>query len=775
METTTLPAREWANEKQHLADTLQIVRSERQKLENDLGIVDGNDRLIQVLDDGSTDAEVQQFVIRNKLRSLHQLRLSSRQPYFARLDFMPDFGAPVLGHLKTGEKSSIYLGRWGVLETPSYQVRVADWRSPVANLYYSGQIGRVSYEAPDGRVEGELSLKRMFTISDGQLEDMQDTGLAGQEKYLTDALSQMTSARLREVVTTIQAEQNTVIRFDAFSPLCVQGVAGSGKTTIALHRMAWLLYQLQKTVLPQQMLILAPNPLFLSYISRVLPDLGVDDVRQTTFPGLCRALMGKRMPRLMESARLPERLQMDKAQRDELDNVLRRKGALSLRAELAEFLTVWEHQCLPKEDIKFLSRTLMTTAEIQRYFWKEFRHFPLESRVQEVRKVLKKRLARVCEETQAALERKVDEMVQKLMRTVADCPGRRARARLYYDTRDQRIQELKDRQKAFFTEFDGLWGSMDLLTVYGAFWEWMAEKDAANEAVLTATRPALQKKQAQAEDLPALLILAQGLYGLNRMNVRQVVVDEAQDVSPLEVRVLRELFRTDAFTLVGDLCQGIYGDEGIRSWEDLSAGIFEKPVTVTRLGTAYRSTVEIMETAFSVIARHPVAGEGAARPVERHGEKPFLISVKTPAERASAVKNAVRRWQDEGFENIAIIVKTGKAAAQLQKALAALGCEARLVCQGDNSFQGGVQVMDASIVKGLEFDCVLIADTEASQYPDERFYAKLFYVLCTRPLHRLGFVSLGERTALLTGAELHQPEANAKAASEKKKGGAKEC
>ena len=390
--------------------------------------------------------------------------------------------------------------------------------------------------------------------------------------------------------------------------------------------------------------------------------------------------------------------------------------------------------------------------------------------MQEVRKVLKKRLARVCEETQAALERKVDEMVQKLMRTVADCPGRRARARLYYDTRDQRIQELKDRQKAFLKEFDGLWGSMELLTVYGAFWEWMAEKDAANEAVLTATRPA-----PQAEDLPALLILAQGLYGLNRMNVRQVVVDEAQDVSPLEVRVLRELFRTDAFTLVGDLCQGIYGDEGIRSWEDLSAGIFEKPVTVTRLGTAYRSTVEIMETAFSVIARHPVAGEGAARPVERHGEKPFLLSVKTPAERASAVKNAVRRWQDEGFENIAVIVKTGKAADQLQKTLAALGCEARLVRQGDDSFQGGVQVMDASIVKGLEFDCVLIADAEASQYPDERFYAKLFYVLCTRPLHRLGFVSLGERTALLTGAELHQPEANAKDASEKKKGGAKEC
>lgn len=237
-----------------------------------------------------------------------------------------------------------------------------------------------------------------------------------------------------------------------------------------------------------------------------------------------------------------------------------------------------------------------------------------------------------------------------------------------------------------------------------------------------------------------------------------MVVDEAQDVSPLEVRVLRELTHTDAFTLVGDLCQGIYGDEGIRSWEDLSAGIFEKPVTVTRLGTAYRSTVEIMETAFSVIARHPVAGEGAARPVERHGEKPFLLSVKAPKERPAAAARAIRSWQGEGFVNIAVIVKTGKAAVQLQKALVNLGCDAKLVRQGDDSFQGGVQVMDASIVKGLEFDCVLIADAEAASYPDERFYAKLFYVLCTRPLHRLGFVSVGEKTALLQDADLRERE-----------------
>ena len=274
-------AHEFELEQAHLAQTLETVAQERVKVEHALGMVDGNDKLVMVNDDQSSDAIVQLQITRSNLQTLHQLRLSTRSPYFARLDFTPAAGTPPLGGMRAGVNAPVYIGRWGVLKTPEYQIAVHDWRSPVANLYYSGQVGDVHYEAPDGTVHGEMTLKRMFTIEEQKLVSMQDTGVVGQEKFLTDALSQVTTARLREVVTTIQAEQNTVIRYDTQKPLCVQGVAGSGKTTIALHRIAWMLYRLQKTVRPEQMMILAPNPLFLSYISRVLPDLGVDKVQSS--------------------------------------------------------------------------------------------------------------------------------------------------------------------------------------------------------------------------------------------------------------------------------------------------------------------------------------------------------------------------------------------------------------------------------------------------------------------------------------------------------------
>ena len=223
-----------------------------------------------------------------------------------------------------------------------------------------------------------------------------------------------------------------------------------------------------------------------------------------------------------------------------------------------------------------------------------------------------------------------------------------------------------------------------------------------------------------------------------------MVVDEAQDVSPLQVKVLRKLFNHDAFTLVGDLWQGIYGDEGLRAWSDLTEGIFEKQPACVALSTSYRSTVEIMELALALMAGHDSAG--VAKPVLRHGEPPSFISVKKGEECLAAIARYVEKWLGEGFFSIAIIVKREADAKALHKALLTLLPQARLVSRGDDTFQGGVQVMGASVVKGLEFDCVLIADAQAEAYPRERFYDKLLYVLCTRPLHRL--VLLGSGKAL---------------------------
>lgn len=737
------PHPHFAEEASHLRETLSIVREEREKAETDLGIVDGNDRLIHVIDDGSDDALVQQFVVRMKLRNLHQLRLSEAQPYFARLDFCPDHNAPVLGFLRGGETSAVYVGRWGVVKTPEYRVCVADWRSPVANLYYSGQVGRVSYDAPDGRVEGELSLKRMFSIESGELQSMQDTGLLGQEKYLTDALSQVTTARLREVVTTIQAEQNAVLRHDPFAPLCVQGVAGSGKTTIALHRVAWILYRLQKEIAAHQLMILAPNPLFLNYISRVLPDLGVDEVRQTTFARLCEKLLGKQMPKVTLSARLEERLGMDKDARDALDGVLRQKGALALGTRLDAFLTDLEQEAPPTQGLMFFERTVLTAEDQRDLYLRQLRHFPLKTRVGEIRKVAATRVKRVAEEVEAVLAKAMDERLSALMRAMPDGGERRARATALIRARDERLAQLKEGQKQSLKQFDAMWPSFALCEVYAEFWRRAAQNEPELTSVADATLPMLCKKRAAQEDLPALLWLGERLYGIARPDVRHVVIDEAQDVSPLQIQMLRKLLGHDSFTLVGDLWQGIYGDEGIRSWKDVSEGIFQREVTVAALSTAYRSTVEITDMAYRVMARHPVEGITAAKPVLRHGQPPCLCEVKTRDQRLERIAQTVRGWQKEGFFSIAVIVKRDNDAQKLHRALQTALPDARLVAGGDESFDGGVMVMGASVVKGLEFDCVLIADADGSAYPDERFYAKLFYVLCTRALHRLRLVGNG--------------------------------
>lgn len=733
---------EWTKEQNHLSQTLETVRDEKRKVERALGMENGNDRLIHVQDDASSDSVVALQMARMNLQSLHQLRLSEKSPYFARLDFTPAPGTPDLGGMRAGVNAPVYIGRWGVLKTPEYRVCVHDWRSPVANLYYSGQVGKVSYEAPDGRVEGEMTLKRMFTIADGELTGMQDTGVIGQEKFLTDALSQVTTARLREVVTTIQAEQNTVIRFDPMKPLCVQGVAGSGKTTIALHRVAWMLYRLQKTVRPEEMLILAPNPLFLSYISRVLPDLGVDKVRQLTFAQLCQQMLGKKMPKLASQDRLSQRLHMTKAERDRLDDTLRRKGALSLYDEIRHFLAKWEESCIPKVNVKLGSTVLVSADDLRRYFLREFRHFPLHIRWQKTRAVVADRLKKAVANVEEQLQKLADEKLSQLLRAMPDSPERRERATKLLNLRDERLAELQQRQKQLLRDYDAMWGTLDLLPVYAAFWQDMAQKDEACAAAAQETCALLEKKRVSQEDLPALLLIARALYDVKAPETKHVVIDEAQDVSPLEVKALREMLRTDAFTLVGDLCQGIYGDEGLRSWDALADGIFDAKPQVAQLSTAYRSTVEIMETAFAVLGRHPVAGVSQARPVLRRGPKPAVLTAAKESERAPLIQGQIEAWKEEGFFNIAIITKTPKAA----KALAGKLEGARLVSQGDESFEGGVQVMDAGVVKGLEFDCVLIADAESETYPDERFYAKLFYVLCTRPLHRLAFVHTGERT-----------------------------
>ena len=549
---TQLPDHPQSREEyQHLQQTCTIIAQEISKLEAETGVGAEERRVVAAPQDATMDELVALDIFRMKLDHLRQLGLAAHQAYFARLDFTPTGGTP----------ETHYLGRWGVMETPAFDTVVVDWRSPVANLYYSGQLGQVSYDAPDGQVRGEMTLKRMLTVRDRELLALFDTGLASQDAYLQSVLGQVSSDKLREIVTTIQAEQNQVIRHPMRTSLIVQGVAGSGKTTIALHRIAWLLYAYRETLRPEQLMILAPNPLFLDYISQVLPDLGVERVMQTTFFGLCAQLLGKAMPKVQAVTRLEDKLEADAAAREQVGAVLRRKGSLAFKAQVEAFAAQWQQEILSKEGWVFGNVILFTQEELSAIFLRQLAPFPLRARMDEMKKYLRRRLKQAAQQMKQQLEALAQRRLEDLLRRLPDGPERRQRVARLLESRDLRMREVDEQAAAYLKAYPSLWPDLSLTSVYACFL-----RRCEDDAMQRATLPYLEKGQAQLEDLPALVTLGKALYGVRPLPIRHVVVDECQDFSPYQVQLLREVTTGATFTLVGDLMQGVHEEEGIRSF-----------------------------------------------------------------------------------------------------------------------------------------------------------------------------------------------------------------
>ena len=393
-------------------------------------------------------------------------------PYFTRIDFTE----------KDGDSFRYYIGKHGVMRPNSFDMEVVDWRSPVANLYYSGQVGPMHYKAPDGEIEGELTLKRQIGIENGELMSIFDTDVVSQEKYLQDVLGEAKGDRLRDIVTTIQAEQNFVIRYDLKKNLVVQGVAGSGKTTIALHRIAYLLYSFQDTLYPEQVAILAPNPLFLNFIAGVLPDLGVERVRQTTYYSFVYDCFDEKVPLLIPKDRTAELLAMEPEERQKRMRILSDKGSLSFAERLEKFLHLLEEEQPPKEDLRFGPVTLFTAAEMHQMFTVDKRRIPLLKRREEFQEYLKVRVADAAKQVCDWLESETAKRASFMRSTLPEGTDKQMRMRKLYDSRDQRIAETKKRASTYpNTVMEGL-TEYQPLEVYRRFLE--AEADETAEYTL---------------------------------------------------------------------------------------------------------------------------------------------------------------------------------------------------------------------------------------------------------------------------------------------------
>ena len=711
----------------HLQQARDTIDREIGEVEALTGARAGECMDVQMKEDPDQQEEVTMQLFRAQLDRLRQLSMAAGQAYFARLDFIPAGSRP----------ETWYLGRWGVLDPVTLSPVVVDWRSPVANLYYSGQIGKMDYTAPDGRVEGELTLKRMLTVRQRELISLFDSGIVAQEAYLQDVLGSVSTDRLREIVTTIQAEQNIVIRHPLGAHLMVQGAAGSGKTTIALHRIAYLLYTFQNTLKPENMMILAPNPLFLSYISQVLPDLGVERVVQTTFEGWCREGMGRHMPKILRESRLEKNLALSVSERENNGRIVRMKGSLEMMARLEGWLDRLQESILPANGFRMAGVPLMDRAELETVFLKDLRFFPLDQRVNELKKIIRKRVQSAAALLKDRYKANAEQMANGIRGSMRDGTERQQKIRDLYAVRDQRYREIDARAENYLGSFREKFPLPDLPGLYSSFLQ-----ECAPEV------PLPEGAGLRQEDLPMLVMICKAVYGLKTNPMKHIVIDECQDFSPFQIELLKKANPAATFTLVGDLYQGIRADEGIRSWEEWKGPVFDDKAELKQLTVSYRNTVEIMELAQSVAGRYPIRGISETRPVLRHGEPPRIIRAGSEKERLELIREQACAWLEEGYHSIALIEKTAEQAKNLFRRIGR-ELNAYLLSETDTEYRGGVMILPASIAKGMEFDCVGVCDASAENFPDDEFLCRVLYVMMTRPLHRLRVWHRGDPSPML--------------------------
>lgn len=673
-----------------------------------------------------------------KMRNLEAAR---KKPYFARIDFK---------ETTRDRAESLYIGKMSLLEDDTLETVIVDWRAPIANLYYEGRLGLSSYASPGGMVHGELTLKRQYNIEEAKLNGFMDIDITTNDQLLQASLGANAEKRLKDIVATIQTEQNQIIRAEPQLPLIVQGVAGSGKTTVALHRIAYLIYNFEHALKPENFMIVAPSRFFLNYISEVLPELGVENVKQTTFEDLAREWIGSelKIPDTFEKIRRMIGDEESESTGEELhyiENVARFKSGLGFKDLMDAYIGEIEAKILPNEDFSLDNWVIYTREEIADLFFREYKDWPVLRRLDQLKKHFNKRARDQRDAKVERLQRESNQRVAKIKMDLPESEERRQRVLSVIDQKDEDIGRVTEFAKNGATAYLKKIPMKTPIEYYKEFFENPAyflcmvseeEKGMAQRA-REWTLKLFDQRMIEYEDLAPLIYFTARFHGLKeKVRVKHAVIDEAQDFSALQFLVLKEVMKESSFTILGDLNQGIHAYRGVLDWQDVRKRVFgEEHSLLLHLEQSYRTTVEIMDAANQVIMKKPNAE--LAKPVIRHGEPVKIITKKSRQEIVEEITETIRQWRGEELKSFAIISKTLQSARQLKKAFAKSGMELTLIAGKEREYNAGLVIVPSYLAKGLEFDVVFIPDAEAGIYLENELDIKLLYVAMTRPLHRL--------------------------------------
>lgn len=583
-------------------------------------------------------------------------------PYFGRIDFREN---------GTKQSKPIYVGVHNFQDEASRQNLVYDWRAPISSMFYDYELGQAAYETIDEEVEGHISLKRQFRIRQGKMEYMLDSDVTIQDEVLQKELNQASSGKMKNIVATIQREQNAIIRNEQAHHLIIQGVAGSGKTSIALHRIAFLLYKFKDTISSEDILIISPNKVFASYISNVLPELGEETVAETSLEELADQLFDYQIKFRSFYDQVAELLEKNKP--DFIERI-QFKSSEALIKKMDEYVLHLENNGMKPTDI-FVNKKPIPAWFIEEKF-QQYSRLPILTRFNEV----------------------VREIVNNVM--------------LYYN------YEIKGKERTeLHSTIRKMFPATNLRKLYKEFYEWM-EKPELLKTPKGSTYEYI--------DVYPLLYLKMKLEGLKPFSaVKHLVIDEMQDYSPVQYKVLQRLFSCKK-TILGDINQSV--NPFSSSTPDTIAGIFPDATIMTML-KSYRSTYEI--TMFS----QKVSEKVNVEPLERHGEVPQVLACKSETDELNTIQQLLKDFEQQEHKSLGIICKTQQQVNKLYEALSA-DYNIQLLNAVSVAFGSGIVITTAHLAKGLEFDRVLVPFVSAQNYttaPDRQ----MLYVACTRAMHQL--------------------------------------
>ncbi|AXH51652.1 AAA family ATPase [Clostridium perfringens] len=647
---------------------------------------DDEDKLIEYFDHERYVKEQAFTTIDKKLKELTILKES---PYFGRVTF---------NDLEFDQKDTLYVGRFGVTPEGSYEPVIVDWRAPVASLFYHGSLGEASYTSPDGPIKCDIEGRRQIIVKKGELKGVFDSAIDVKDDILQMVLSNNSSDKLKDVIMTIQQEQDEIIRKERTSNIVVNGVAGSGKTTIALHRVAYLLYNYRKE-LEDKVLILGPNGIFMEYISQVLPSLGEVGVKQETFASFALKEIDSELYIMSFDKYLEKILSEDK----EFIEDAKYKNSYEIIKDLDNLVKEMDKDYFHVEDVKYFGDLVISKEEIEEMFNKHYEYMPLFRRSEKIKRIILSKIKDKRDEKVWELNEELRKEKEKLTPEELLIEENNLEFR-----RKLRIREIVKEVMDSRAKLDSWISREDVLDIYDRF----------NG----------NKKEYTINDLAPILYLAIKLEGKKATkDYRHVVIDEAQDYSPLQFKVVRELTGTKYFTVVGDVNQRLIKYSDLAPMMELGKIFDDVNPEIYNLNKSYRSTYEIMEYANKYL------DEDRIIPIVRHGKPVEEIEFHNNEELSESIIESLKEFSNEGLESIAIITRDKE---ELEKVYNLISNKVHLV-KFDNEdvlYKGGNVIIPSYFAKGLEFDGVIIVDNGSSKDENEDL---IKYIMSTRALHRL--------------------------------------